>query len=163
MDIPETGQGRKVKIGQFISSLEGPEYDLETGQKVRVVVTRPDDKRYPRRFRFVASDTGSHQLLENTSMVLVPEARNTYEVVLVESGEGWAVMCPALLGCVSQGDSEADALENIKEAITGWLKAESRDVKRRTQKWVDEYQEGGFPVKTVTVTVARVKASASIH
>ncbi len=99
---------------------------------------------------------GEEAATDNTMAGNVPGTGVAYEVVLVETDDGWAVMCPALLGCVSQGDSEADALENIKEAITGWLKFETRDVKRRTQKWVDEYREGGFPVKTVRVSVDRI-------
>jgi predicted RNase H-like HicB family nuclease len=31
--------------------------------------------------------------------------------------------CPAIPGCVSQGRDEAEALENIKEAIIGCLEA----------------------------------------
>ena len=30
----------------------------------------------------------------------------------------WVVECPAIPGCVSQGRTRAEALENIKEAIT---------------------------------------------
>jgi predicted RNase H-like HicB family nuclease len=33
--------------------------------------------------------------------------------------------CPALPGCVSQGRDEAEALDNIREAIEGWLLAEN--------------------------------------
>ena len=33
---------------------------------------------------------------------------------------------PALPGCVSQGKSEEEALENIREAITAWLWAEDQ-------------------------------------
>ena len=62
MDIVDVGHVRNTKVGRYIGSLEGPEYALETGQRVRVVVTRPDDKRYNRRFRFISSDTVSHQL-----------------------------------------------------------------------------------------------------
>lgn len=29
----------------------------------------------------------------------------------------WVVECPAIPGCVSQGDTKEEALENIKEAI----------------------------------------------
>ena len=29
----------------------------------------------------------------------------------------WVVECPAIPGCVSQGKTKADALQNIKEAI----------------------------------------------
>lgn len=45
----------------------------------------------------------------------------TYRVVLIESEEGVAIFCPAMPGCVSQGITEVDALENIREAIALWL------------------------------------------
>jgi predicted RNase H-like HicB family nuclease len=41
----------------------------------------------------------------------------TYEVKLHKSEEGYAVWCPALPGCASQGETEQEALENIKDAI----------------------------------------------
>jgi predicted RNase H-like HicB family nuclease len=40
---------------------------------------------------------------------------------------GWIVVeCPALPGCVSQGRDEQEAVENIKEAITAWLRAQDQ-------------------------------------
>jgi predicted RNase H-like HicB family nuclease len=33
----------------------------------------------------------------------------------------WAVWCPELPGCVSCGDDQAEALENIQEAIALYL------------------------------------------
>lgn len=33
------------------------------------------------------------------------------------------VECPAIPGCVSQGRTEAEALENIREAVVGCLEA----------------------------------------
>ena len=46
----------------------------------------------------------------------------TYEVVLEPTGSGgFTVFVPALRGCVSEGDTEEEALENIKDAIQGWL------------------------------------------
>lgn len=47
-----------------------------------------------------------------------------YRVVLIESDEGFSVSCPALTGCHSQGQTKAEALENIREAIREWLAAE---------------------------------------
>ena len=41
----------------------------------------------------------------------------TYKVVLHRSGEGISVNVPALPGCWSEGDTEAEALENIRDAI----------------------------------------------
>lgn len=37
-----------------------------------------------------------------------------------ETGD-WAVWCPELPGCVSAGETEAEALENICEAIALYL------------------------------------------
>ena len=47
----------------------------------------------------------------------------TYRVVLIESEEGFAVSCPALKGCHSQGRTREEALENIRVAIREWLDA----------------------------------------
>ena len=39
-----------------------------------------------------------------------------------EEGGFWAEV-PALPGCVSQGETQEELLENLKEAATGWLEA----------------------------------------
>ncbi|MBD2119166.1 MAG: type II toxin-antitoxin system HicB family antitoxin [Microcystis wesenbergii TW10] len=44
-----------------------------------------------------------------------------YQVRLKQSEEGYAIWCPGLPGCWSQGDTEAEAIENIKEAIQDYL------------------------------------------
>jgi predicted RNase H-like HicB family nuclease len=44
-----------------------------------------------------------------------------YKVVLQNSEEGYSVSCPALPGCWSQGDTEDEALDNIKDAIQEYL------------------------------------------
>lgn len=36
----------------------------------------------------------------------------------------WAVWCPELPGCVSAGETEQEALENIREAIELYLEPE---------------------------------------
>jgi predicted RNase H-like HicB family nuclease len=46
-----------------------------------------------------------------------------YKVVLTESEEGFSVSCPGLPGCWSQGETEDEALENIKDAISEYLRA----------------------------------------
>jgi len=46
-----------------------------------------------------------------------------YPVILKESEEGFAVGCPALPGCWSQGATEAEALDNIRDAIREYLAA----------------------------------------
>lgn len=45
----------------------------------------------------------------------------TYSVVIEESEEGFAVSVPGLPGCHSQGETEAEAIVNIREAIREYL------------------------------------------
>jgi len=44
-----------------------------------------------------------------------------YRVNIKKTDEGYAVWCPALPGCWSQGETEEEALENIKDAIQAYL------------------------------------------
>lgn len=44
-----------------------------------------------------------------------------YKIRLEETEEGYAVWCPGLPGCWSQGETEEEALENIKDAIKTYL------------------------------------------
>jgi predicted RNase H-like HicB family nuclease len=44
-----------------------------------------------------------------------------YKVVLKQTDEGFAVSCPGLPGCWSQGQTEAEAMSNIREAIQEYL------------------------------------------
>jgi predicted RNase H-like HicB family nuclease len=50
-----------------------------------------------------------------------------HNVILTTDEDDWIVAeCPELPGCVSQGKDEAEALANIREAMTGWLWAEEQ-------------------------------------
>lgn len=46
-----------------------------------------------------------------------------YRIVLKQTEEGYSVWCPGLPGCWSQGESEEEALANIREAIEDYLAA----------------------------------------
>jgi predicted RNase H-like HicB family nuclease len=46
-----------------------------------------------------------------------------YKIVLQKTDEGYSVLCPGLPGCWSQGDTEAEAIDNIKDAIQEYLAA----------------------------------------
>ena len=46
-----------------------------------------------------------------------------YRVNLKKTEEGYSVWVPGLPGCWSQGKSEDEALENIKDAISVYLEA----------------------------------------
>ena len=51
-----------------------------------------------------------------------------FKVVLKPDTEdgGFNISCPALPGCHSQGDTEEEALENIKDAILGCLEVRKK-------------------------------------
>jgi len=51
----------------------------------------------------------------------------TFRIQLFESDEGWAVSCPELPGCHSQGETREEAIRNIKEAIRLWLDVEAEE------------------------------------
>ncbi|MGQ9631015.1 MAG: type II toxin-antitoxin system HicB family antitoxin [bacterium] len=57
-----------------------------------------------------------------------------YRVKLEETDEGYAVWCPGLPGCWSQG---ATALENIKDAIKTYLATVEELVKDKDIRLVD--------------------------
>ena len=63
-----------------------------------------------------------------------------YKILLIESEEGFAVSCPALRGCHSQGKTREEALANIQDAIREWLAAE-------------EAEKAAFNVTELEVTV----------
>ena len=57
-----------------------------------------------------------------------------YTVVLEEEADGgYVVSVPALPGCVSEGDTRAEALANIREAIA---------------LYIDDCREAGDPIPT---------------
>ena len=64
-----------------------------------------------------------------------------FKVVLRPDPEdgGFNVSCPALPGCHSQGDTEEEAIENIKDAILGCLEALNQRAQThdRTEKIVE--------------------------
>ena len=65
----------------------------------------------------------------------------TYDVILEPAEEGgFTVYVPALRGCVSEGDTEEEALENIKDAIHTWLDA-----------WEQIAKEKGTSLKKVEI------------
>lgn len=60
-----------------------------------------------------------------------------YKVVLQKSEEGYGVSCPALPGCWSQGETEEQALENIKDAIEEYLIVLNEQIKNADVREVE--------------------------
>jgi predicted RNase H-like HicB family nuclease len=46
-----------------------------------------------------------------------------YTVSLLQTDEGFSVWVPGLPGCASQGQTEGEALDNIRDAISEYLYA----------------------------------------
>jgi predicted RNase H-like HicB family nuclease len=46
-----------------------------------------------------------------------------FRVMLKKTDEGYAVWCPSLPGCWSQGETEEEALQNIRDATQEYLEA----------------------------------------
>ncbi len=68
----------------------------------------------------VTSDTGG----KATEVISrQPSGPMKYKVVLHRTEEGISVSVPGLPGCWSEGDSEEEALENIRDAISEYLAA----------------------------------------
>ena len=51
-----------------------------------------------------------------------------FKVIIMYDPEykGYAVDVPELIGCMSQGQTIDEALENIKDAIKGWIETETK-------------------------------------
>ena len=60
-----------------------------------------------------------------------------YKVELIPSEEGFAVGCPDLPGCWSQGKTEEEALANIKSAIVDYLAALDEMNRRKQTRYVE--------------------------
>lgn len=64
------------------------------------------------------------------------------QVILYPGEDGyWVAECPSLPGCVSQGKTKQEALENIREAI---------------ELYIEVLQERGLPVPDDRVEVVAV-------
>ena len=73
-----------------------------------------------------------------------------FKVMLCESDNGFAIFCPGLNGCVSQGDTKEEALENIRDAIRLYLEVAWVEIKEDLAK--DAEQHGH-----ITAAVAEVE------
>ncbi len=60
-----------------------------------------------------------------------------YKIVLNKSDEGYSVYCPGLPGCWSQGDTESEAIDIIKEAIAEYVAAVHESVKDKDMREID--------------------------
>ncbi len=60
-----------------------------------------------------------------------------YRIRLEETEEGFAVWVPGLPGCWSQGETEEEAIENIKDAIQTYLETIEILNQDKETRWIE--------------------------
>ncbi|MEQ8225367.1 MAG: type II toxin-antitoxin system HicB family antitoxin [Candidatus Eremiobacterota bacterium] len=60
-----------------------------------------------------------------------------YRVNIEYVDNAYTVWCPALPGCWSEGSTEEEALENIKDAIEGYLETQQQLAKSGKFRYVE--------------------------
>ncbi len=60
-----------------------------------------------------------------------------YKVNLKKTEEGYSVWIPGLPGCWSQGETEKEAMENIKDAIKVYLETAEELSKKEESRYVE--------------------------
>lgn len=60
-----------------------------------------------------------------------------YKVNLKKTEEGYSIWVPGLPGCWSQGKTEAEALENIKDAIQAYLETVEELTRDKETRYVE--------------------------
>ena len=60
-----------------------------------------------------------------------------YKVNLQKTDEGYSAWVPGLPGCWSQGETESEVLENIKDAIESYLETVDELSKERESRYVE--------------------------
>lgn len=70
----------------------------------------------------------NHALVSELGGVRVCYAARMRQAVLYPGEDGcWVAECPSLPGCISQGKTREEAIQNIKEAIRGYVAALEED------------------------------------
>lgn len=75
-----------------------------------------------------------------------------YHIVLVhdrsEDGEeGWVAAVEELPGALSQGETPAEAVENVRDAMLGWIDVMLQDAKPIPEPRPEQYYSGKFVVR----------------
>ena len=60
-----------------------------------------------------------------------------YKVNLKKTEEGYSILVPVLPGCWSQGKTEPEALENIKDAIQAYVETVKELIKDKESHYND--------------------------
>ena len=82
-----------------------------------------------------------------------------FKVVLYETTEGVAVKCPTLPGCLSEGETRDEALENIQIGIREFLEAIWAEVNENIEKDAEEVGDLRVSYWDVEVDIEGVEES----
>lgn len=80
-----------------------------------------------------------------------------FKVVLYEHDEGVAVKCPTLPGCVTQGNTVEEALEEIQIAIREFLEAIWGEVNKDIAEGMAEYDDLRVSLDEVEVDIEGIE------
>ena len=80
-----------------------------------------------------------------------------FKVVLYESDEGFTVFCPGLQGCITEGDTLQDALENAQLAIREYMEAAWIEAKEEIARDAEEDYIHSITVDNVDVDLEGVE------
>ncbi len=108
---------RKISVPSEIRKIKERIKDKEGEVFIRILLDIFENE-YP--FSFVDDVFESE---EEQDIVQLPKAEYFGSNVILNEEEegGFSVECPELPGCVSQGETEEEAIKNIKEAITAYM------------------------------------------
>ena len=61
--------------------------------------------------------------------IYIEREREIMRQIIIKPGESgfWLAECPSLPGCISQGQTKKEAIQNIKSAIEGYLEVLQED------------------------------------
>ena len=87
-----------------------------------------DEKRVKRVLAHYETQTEEEAVAEDEQAFGDKERSPLRQVVIYPGEDGyWVAECPSLPGCISQGKSREEAVQNIREAILGYVAALEED------------------------------------
>ena len=102
-------------------------------------------------------------------MAAVSKRTDKFTLILEEEETGFSVHCPALPGCVSQGDDRALALMNIRQAIELILEVRpegdrvqesATTIGNEIREILESREEDGLPFAGIFIEQVRVVVKA---
>lgn len=78
-------------------------------------------------------------------------------------GGGWLITWPDLEGCMSDGDTPEEAIQNGRDAFAAWMVVRSQDLKRPAPKPLGTSKPARFVLRTPKTLHTRLVARAQVE